>query len=263
MNAHHREIAALLRKHAKREKLGFDVSRYLGSPSAYLYLSTREKRSLLGSWARAHRDLSQDDLAGLLDALVRGRTFQEKSALSDLLGAYPEHRRRLDPRVTDEWLDHLSGWGEVDSLCQSTFTADDLLARWTAWKRLIRKLARSPSIHKRRASLVLLTKAARGSNDARIRDLSFENIGALQHERDVLITKAVSWLLRSLIAHHRTDVARYLIEHRQTLPPVAYREVDTKLRTGRKYVSVPGKGSGQPPSRPAGSGCSSQTRKRR
>ncbi|MBI2314815.1 DNA alkylation repair protein [Candidatus Daviesbacteria bacterium] len=33
-------------------------------------------------------------------------------------------------------------------------------------------------------------------------DLAFENIDKLKAEKDVLITKAISWVLRSLIKNH-------------------------------------------------------------
>jgi len=87
---------------------------------------------------------------------------------------------------------------------------------------------------RRRASLVLLTKSVRGSNDARLSKLAFKNIDLLKGEKDILITKAVSWLLRSLIKNHRVEVVDYINKNRQILPKIAIRETERKLKTGRK-----------------------------
>ena len=53
-------------------------------------------------------------------------------------------------------------------------------------------------------------------------------------EKEVLITKAVSWLLRSMIKYYRNEVTDYLNENKESLPKIAVREVSIKLETGRK-----------------------------
>jgi 3-methyladenine DNA glycosylase AlkD len=81
---------------------------------------------------------------------------------------------------------------------------------------------------------VLLTGPVHYSDDRRLSNLAFSTIATLEHERDILITKAVSWLLRSLLTRHRTEVSHYLDDHAQTLPKLAIRETRTKLETGTK-----------------------------
>jgi 3-methyladenine DNA glycosylase AlkD len=49
-----------------------------------------------------------------------------------------------------------------------------------------------------------------------------------------MITKAISWVLRSLVKHHRSEVENYLDTHEESLPRIAVREVRVKLDTGRK-----------------------------
>lgn len=63
---------------------------------------------------------------------------------------------------------------------------------------------------------------------------AFENILTLCGEKDILITKAISWLLRSLIKHHKYAVQEFLDENHEQLPPIAVRETIQKLKTGRK-----------------------------
>src|SRR6516225_5316855 len=119
-------------------------------------------------------------------------------------------------------------------LCSGVFTADEILANWPAWERLIRGLSRDRNINKRRAALVLLTAPVRYSDDKRLSELGFEVIRALQPEREIIITKAVSWLLRSMVRYHKGAVSAYLKKNQSSLPAVAVRETRRKIATGRK-----------------------------
>lgn len=107
----------------------------------------------------------------------------------------------------------------------------DLLSLLTAF-------TQDANVHKRRASLVLLTKPLRESDDPRLAKLAFANAGKLKREKDILVTKAVSWILRSLIKHHRAQVEAYLEAHADTLPKIAVRETRVKLQTGKKAGRV-------------------------
>jgi 3-methyladenine DNA glycosylase AlkD len=96
------------------------------------------------------------------------------------------------------------------------------------------RLVSDGNVHKRRASLVLLTKPVRDSENKRLADLAFANIDRLKNERSILVTKAISWLLRDLIRHHRERVETYLFENSDCLPKIAIRETRRKLLTGKK-----------------------------
>ena len=56
----------------------------------------------------------------------------------------------------------------------------------------------------------LLTKSLSQSTDPRLSIIAFENIEKLKVETDILITKAVSWALRSLVKFHQLEVLDYL-----------------------------------------------------
>jgi 3-methyladenine DNA glycosylase AlkD len=74
----------------------------------------------------------------------------------------------------------------------------------------------------------------RYSGEVRLSDLAFAVVERLKGERPILITKAVSWLLRSMAPRHGLAVAAYLEANAATLPAVAVRETRTKLATGTK-----------------------------
>ena len=59
-------------------------------------------------------------------------------------------------------------------------------------------------------------------------------LSQLKGDKDILITKAISWLLRDLIKHHREQVVYYLDKNSDNLPKIAIRETKNKLITGKK-----------------------------
>ena len=108
------------------------------------------------------------------------------------------------------------------------------LAGWKEWNRFLGKLSLDENINKRRASLVFLTGPAYYSADTKLSGLAFEIIDTLKGERDVIITKAVSWLLRSMVKNHKQAVLSYVRRNQGSLPKIAIRETMRKIQTGRK-----------------------------
>lgn len=207
---------------------------YLGTTKPCYPLSAAAQTRIVREFKARHPDLSLPAYLALLDSLCQGRTCNDISLAGRLLTIWPALRRQIEPRRLHRWLDKVEGWGETDSICQSTFSAAELLARWDEWQPLLENLAIDPNVHKRRASLVLLTGPVRQRDDERLAAQALANIERLKHERDILITKAVSWALRSLTKLHRETVKEYIEVHEGSLPRVAVRETRNKLLTGKK-----------------------------
>jgi 3-methyladenine DNA glycosylase AlkD len=74
-------------------------------------------------------------------------------------------------------------------------------------------MAKEAKTEKRRASLVMLVTAVAKSDDERLHQLAYKNIEVLKDEKDIFITKAISWLLRAMADIH-PDAARAYIELR-------------------------------------------------
>lgn len=200
----------------------------------YYNIPTPELRRLARQQAKLHRELDCAAFCTLLDSLYRGESFEEKTIASMLLEYLPRLRRQIAPVCLGGWLDQLRGWAEIDSLCTGCFSADEMLSDWPAWEALLRSLAADPLIGKRRAALVLLTGPVRTSEAGDLADLAFATVDQLRSEREILMTKAVSWLLRSLVPRHRARVEEYLNSNAAQLPAIAVRETRNKLLTGRK-----------------------------
>jgi 3-methyladenine DNA glycosylase AlkD len=185
-------------------------------------------------WIADHRTLSPAEVLAVADSLTRGESHEEKTLAALLIRAHALARRAVRPADLERWLGRLNGWAEIDSFCQNAFTAGEMLAAWAVWRTLIEGLSRDGDINKRRASLVLLTGPVHYCDDPRFRDLALATIDTPKAERPILITKAVSWLLRSMATRHPATVARYLADNRSSLPAIAVRETTIKLATGTK-----------------------------
>jgi len=207
---------------------------YLLSGHHYYDVSVPVRRAIAKQWMRAHKDIACEDFLALLDSLYAGDSHEEKTMASILLGYHKVHRASVRPVRLDTWLNHLVGWAEVDALCQNVFTAEELLKDWHLWEAQIRAFARDENIHKRRASLVLLTGPTHRSKDVRLSRLAFAMISELIHEKPILITKAISWLLREMVLVHKDEVMRFIQTHEHALPKIALRETRRKIETGRK-----------------------------
>ena len=234
MTPEHQALLDQLRGAARPPDSRFNPASYLKSGATFLNVAVPEQRRIAKTWLKAHRSWPTAEVLALVDALVQGESHEEKTLGLHLLEGLGRDGRPFGPIEADRWLDHLVGWAEVDSLCQSMFGPEDVLADWPAWSGFIRRLARDANINKRRAALVLLTRTTRTDPDLRARDLAFEMVEALKGEREILITKAVSWLLRSMTGRHPAEVSCYLDAQGPTLPAIAVRETRIKLATGRK-----------------------------
>ena len=197
-------------------------------------MSVPERRRIAKRWVAAHRDVSIASVIGVVDALVGGESHEEKTLAAILLAAHRAARRSAGPAEFDRWLDQVAGWAEVDTFCQNLIPAEQMLDGWERWRPFIDRLSIDSNINKRRAALVLLTGPAAHSSDPRLAAQAVATMDRLIDERDILITKAVSWLLRSMVTHHRQTVIDYLTNTDARLPRIALRETRTKLATGTK-----------------------------
>jgi 3-methyladenine DNA glycosylase AlkD len=191
-------------------------------------------RTFVKNWLTSHPPLSEAEWLHTLDRLYNGESLEERMAAGMLLSLHKAYRRQLALDHFEQWLAQLHGWKEVDGTCQTVFTPAEIFSRWNEWEAFLRGLAASPNLNQQRASLVLLVDVVRSSDDSRGMDLAVSLMQNLQHERDKRISKAVSWLLREAVKRHRGTVEAYLSQNQAHLPGAVIREVQTKLKIGKK-----------------------------
>ena len=233
-NPFHQEILSLIKARAGEPTEHTFLNSYLGNDHPRYPINNPTMRTIAREWMRSHKNLQPGEFRCLLTNLIEGESCTEKMMAGILMGYASKSQRDLDPMIFDRWLDHLVGWVEVDTLCTGEFLKKEFAAKWPTWKKLVKKMSQDANINKRRASLVLFCSPLGQIKDDEMADVALLIVERLKGEKDVLITKAISWVLRTMIKHHRQKVSAYLEENANSLPKIALRETITKLNTGRK-----------------------------
>jgi 3-methyladenine DNA glycosylase AlkD len=234
MHPSHKEILNEIKRKAGKATHHSFLESYLGNNHPRYPISSPELRKIAKEWAAGNTDMSSGDFSTVVSSLIHGESFTEKCIGGILLDYAKPHQRKFDPGLFDEWLDQLQGWAEVDALCTGKFQLTEMPPNFKKWKPLLTKLNKSKSPEKQRASLVLFCSPISHCEEESMADLALKNMSGLKQEKDILITKAISWLLRSMIRHHREKVVDFLDKNKSSLPAIAVRETLIKLKTGKK-----------------------------
>lgn len=234
MTKYHEQLLALLKENAGKNIPENFNKRYLGNSDTFYGVNTKIKRQIAKDFYKAHLDLAKKDFFQLLKNLYTGKSYEEKTIASELIFLYKNFWNEIALSDIDRFLNHLVGWAEIDNLCQSEILIPFLKNNFNETSSFIHKLSEDKNITKRRAILVLLVKPATYLDDKRIFDLAIEIVEKLKIEKSILITKAISWVLRALTNHHKLEVKNYITKNLETLPKIAIRETLKKIETGKK-----------------------------
>jgi len=207
---------------------------YLGNKHPRYPITAPVLRTIARNWMRNNKSMEAEEFCHVVDSLIKGESSTEK-VLGGILMDYASFEQgSFDPGIFIQWLDHLEGWAEIDAACTGAYTIKQIPPAWSKWKTILKKLSKDEYIGKRRASLVFLCSPLSHCDDSDMAATAFQIIDTLRYEKEVLITKAISWVLRSMVRYHRKAVEEYVKNRQESLPKVAVRETITKLKTGRK-----------------------------
>jgi 3-methyladenine DNA glycosylase AlkD len=234
INKHHKAILEEIKAHSGVGTSHTFLDSYLGNSNFRYAINAPKLRAIAKEWGRNNKMLTSKQFCDVVDSLVHGPSSTEKMMAGIILDCATSDQSQFDPTIFDEWLEQLIGWAEVDAVCTGKFMIKSIPSQWNKWEKIIKRFAKSRNIQKRRASLVLFCSPIVHCEDAALADLAFQNIDLLKHEKEGLITKAISWLLRSMIKHHKSKIIEYLQANSKSLPAIAVRETTVKLTTGTK-----------------------------
>jgi 3-methyladenine DNA glycosylase AlkD len=195
-------------------------------------------RALRLKWSRQLRGLSGPEVVRLALEVHDLPDRWARLVAYELISGHRDGIRSLTPAMVGRMGRRLEDWGTVDAFA--------CLVAGPAWRegriaeRVVQTWVRSPDRWRRRAavvSTVALNVRARGGGGDAARTLAIcRHVVA---DRDDMVVKALSWSLRSLVAVDRDAVVSFLARHRARLAARVLREVDAKLRTGRKSSRRP------------------------
>jgi 3-methyladenine DNA glycosylase AlkD len=237
MNPLHKQILNLIEENSGKGTKHTMLDSYLGNKNPRYAITAPVLRKLAKEWMLANKELSTVEFTALLTSLIKGKSSTEKVFAGILMDYCSHEQGAFNPEIFDHWLEHLEGWAEIDSVCTGQYTIHQVVPGWKKWKPLLVKLSKNKNINKRRASLVLFCSPLRHSDDELLAKQALENIERLKSEKAILITKAISWVLRSMDKNFKKLLTEYLKENMETLPKIAVRETMVKLKTGKKTKS--------------------------
>jgi len=166
-------------------------------------------------------------------ALTARDSSYDRFIAAELVAAHPAAMGSLDADDLRRLGRGMDSWDDVDVFA--------CFLTGPAWRnrRLsdaeVRRWARSHDRWWRRAAVVStvpLNNRARGGTGDPTRTLAMCRL--VLADRDPMVVKALSWALRELAKHHPNDVRQFMREHGSKVAALVRREVDNKLRTGRK-----------------------------
>ena len=230
----HLQILQQIKEKAGKPTQHTYLDSYLGNQHPRYAINSGLLRGIGKEWMKANSVLSAESFAEVLNDLIHAESATEKWMAGILLDYSKKEQRKFDPSLFDTWLEHLEGWAEIDAVCTSKYTRTEIVNQWPKWKPLLIKFSKSRNINKRRASIVLFCSPLSQFENTNLSEIALQNVDRLKSEKSVLITKAISWLLRSMIKHNRSTVERFLTEKGPELSKIALRETMAKLETGRK-----------------------------
>jgi 3-methyladenine DNA glycosylase AlkD len=233
-NVHHRELLQAIKKQSGTGTAHTFDDAYLGNSHPRYAISAPVLRQIAKSWIKKHRDLTANQFSTLITSLVEGESSTEKLFAGILLDYAGNSQKDFNPKLFLKWLKHLEGWAEIDAVCTNKYTRTHLIQNWEEWQPILEKLRKKNNLNMKRASLVFLCTPVSHITDPRLADQALKTISALSPHKEILITKAISWLLRSMVRHYKKELQSYLKDNEDTLPSIAVRETLKKLATGTK-----------------------------
>jgi len=234
MHPQHKVILEIVRRHTQKSPSNTAPDSYLGTSHPRYSINVPDMRAIAKDWIHKNAKTDVKTFSAVLTSLVNGKSCTEKFLAGLLLNLAKGDLRAIEPKLIEQWLDHLEGWAEIDTLCTGNFAATEIPRQWPVWKKILNDLSRSPNINKRRASLVMFCTPLRKTDDPRLLPAALKNINRLKREKGVIITKAISWVLRCGAVNHKAAIKKYVDLNEETLPKIAVRETRMLLTTGRK-----------------------------
>lgn len=222
------EALAALRSQADADRARF-MLRYAPTAQEHVGATVPQARREAARIARALRGEPADAVIAAAEALLLLGTFDTRCAAAYLLGRRRDVLRNLSVRDIERLAEGNDNWANVDAFATEVAglawrdgpVADADVRRW----------ASSGNVWTRRMALVATTALNKQGRSDAARTLDI--CERLADDEQPYVRKALSWALRALAVPEPSAVATYLAAHPE-LPRSVRREVETKLRTGRK-----------------------------
>jgi 3-methyladenine DNA glycosylase AlkD len=236
-----RRIERALAPHVNAERRAVLTGGYAPTGLQTLGVAVPKMRPVVRAFAGDLRTTPPRAILRVALALVRNGTVEGRQVGYELISRRRDVRALLTARLVEHLGRGNDNWASVDGF--AVFVSGPAWSEGRVGDHDVVRWAQSRDRWWRRtalASTVALNVAARGGQGDTRRTLLICSQfvggpgGAPAKAVDAMLAKALSWSLRSLVKHDADAVRTFVGEHAASLPAIVRREVDTKLRTGRK-----------------------------
>lgn len=226
------EVIARLRActNVERQKA---TQNYFPSVQENLGVYAADIRKVVRDLRRRTKGESAETVFKLTMAIIKRNTLEGRQAAFEVFAGHKGAMESLNLRRLETMGKGIDNWLSVDG-----FACDLSGAAWREGRIKdadIKRWARSKDPWWRRAAVVstvpLNLKSRGGSGDCKRTIMICEMAVGDEH---VMVHKALSWALRSLIDVDTKAVRAFLKKHEAKLPALVKREVMRKLTTGKK-----------------------------
>ena len=122
----HRFILDQIQKRSGKPTKHTFLDSYLGNSHPRYPIDNPAMRGIAREFMRAYKHLSADELSEILTSLIRGESGTEKMMAGFLLDYSRLDQRKFNPKLFDQWLNHLEGWAEIDTLCTGKYARTEI-----------------------------------------------------------------------------------------------------------------------------------------
>lgn len=209
------------------------TQQYFDSQLIIIGLSTPEYRKLWKDFYQKFGKLSPSELLELGFLFIQSGYFEMQQLGIELLGSSKKTLILLDESHLNNIIVRLDNWA-----CTDNFGVNVLGKCWqlgVVSRDYILNLSSRPGLWERRLSLVACVPLNQKSSGGRgAPEITLKLCSEHIHDREELIVKALSWILRKLAVFEPGTVMDFIHQHRTDLHPLIVREVLNKINTGKK-----------------------------
>lgn len=226
------EVIARLREHTNVERQNA-TQNYFPSVQENLGVYAADIRRIVRDLRKRTKDENAETVFKLTVAIIKRNTLEGRQAAFEIFAGHKAAMASLNLKRLETLGRGIDNWASVDGFACGL--------SGIAWRKGqitdadIKRWARSNDPWWRRAAVVStvpLNLASRGGSGDSKRTIML--CGMAVGDDHVMVHKALSWALRSLVDIDRKAVSDFLKRHEAKLPALVKREVTRKLTTGKK-----------------------------
>ena len=223
-------IEALIEK-GRPEQIAF-MAKVIPTSQRVFAVATPEMRKIVKAFYPEIKELEFEKYFDLVLALKATEIFECGQLSNEFIAKNKNFRRTLKICNIQQLMMGLDNWASVDSF--ATYVTGPTWIDGQICVDNIREWSSSGDVWIRRLAIVSAVILVRKSSEAWKRDITFELCLKHLHEREMIIHKAISWALRTMVPIWSEEVLGFVDSHKRLFKPFVEREVVNKVKTGKK-----------------------------